>query len=205
MARPNARLWALQLLYRTLAKLPACCCCRRPYRTAALPGRQARRAVRAVASPVAPSPVVPAAPLPNQHLLTSGQEATWAFGKPMCGKPEPMGTTIDPETVRHQLSGLQCCQQPLVRQPCAVSRCSCHGQRMQSLMRAGAVRSRTPATRCTWQQLRCPSCQSGRQCCSAAAAAAAPLPRRGRPPPPAPPCLRRAPPTLLCLRPTRGA
>lgn len=69
-----------------------------------LPGAAPKRRRQApaparVASPEAPA-AAPPAPAVNQHLAPSGQPACEAFGEPLCGRPDPLGATIDPDTVR---------------------------------------------------------------------------------------------------------
>lgn len=79
--------------------------CRAPCR---LPGAAPRRRRQTppparVASPEAPA-AAPPAPAVNQHLVPSGQPACEAFGEPLCGRPDPLGATIDPDNVRgHRL------------------------------------------------------------------------------------------------------
>lgn len=71
-----------------------------PCRLLRLPAERRRRAappLLRVASPVAP--VLPAAPLMNQHLEPSGQPGCGVYGEALCGRPEPMGAIIDPDTV----------------------------------------------------------------------------------------------------------
>ena len=43
---------------------------------------------------------MPPVPSANQHLAPSGQPGSAAFGEPLCGRPDPLGATIDPDTVR---------------------------------------------------------------------------------------------------------
>ncbi len=79
-------------------------------RSAPLPGGRRRCLPLAVASPMAPMTGMVPPRVPNQHVFPSGQPDSWAHGQPLCGRPEPMGATIDPETVRgmytHMFAGL---------------------------------------------------------------------------------------------------
>lgn len=77
------------------------CHCRRICRLSGWQARQRRRPAgpQAVASPPAPVALAPAAPAVSSPLAPSGQPGCQAYGEPLCGRAEPLGATMDAETV----------------------------------------------------------------------------------------------------------